>query len=107
MATHEGAASWLFIKGEETIWLLRSAADQIVVCGPGTCREHFHFEGDAAMGSFQVSFAERLMAGGWILWGVDRERRRGQDRRGATREGPDRRLGSPAMRQPAAPIDWA
>src|SRR5687767_5531683 len=71
MSTSPGAASWLFIKGQETIWLLRSDADHLVVCGPGTCREHFRFDADSAMESFQVSFAERLIAGGWILWGID------------------------------------
>jgi hypothetical protein len=107
MAASPGAASWLFIKGQDTIWLLRSESDHLVVCGPGTCREHFRFDGDSAMESFQVSFAERLIAGGWILWGIDRERRGGHDRRGATRKSEDRRGPPPEAGEPAPASGWS
>jgi len=96
MATSEGAASWLFIKGQETIWVLRLEGDHLVVCGPGNCREHVTLAGDESVESFQVSFAERLMACGWILWGVDRERRSGRERRVGGRDAVDRRLPQPA-----------
>jgi hypothetical protein len=106
MATSPGAASWLFIKGQDTIWLLRADPDHLVVCGPGTCREHFRFDADSAMESFQVSFAERLIAGGWILWGIDRERRSGHDRRGATRKTTDRRSPPPAVEEELPEAGW-
>ena len=106
MATSQGTASWLFIKGQETIWLLRSEPDHLVVCGPGTCREHFRFDGDSQMESFQVSFAERLIAGGWILWGIDRERRSGRDRRGAGRGSSDRRGPEPDVEDSVAQGGW-
>jgi len=88
----QGPVSWLFVKGEETIWILRSADGHVAVCGPGTAREDLSFDGDKAMEAFQVSFAERLMLTGWILWGVDRERRARQDRRSTAREAVDRRV---------------
>src|SRR5919108_1233036 len=84
-------ASWLFVKGEETIWVLRSPGGHVAVCGPGTAREDYSFESPKGMEAFQVSFAERLIASGWILWGVDRERRSGHDRRSGERDMPDRR----------------
>jgi len=105
MATFQHAASWLFIKGQETIWVLRLDADHLVVCGPGSWREHFTFAGDEEVETFQVSYAERLMAGGWILWGVDRERRSGWERRAGARDAVDRRLPWPAIEDPAAPGD--
>jgi hypothetical protein len=92
MTPLDGPVSWLFVKGEDTIWVLRSADGHVAVCGPGTEREDFSFDGDKAMEAFQVSFAERLMLTGWILWGVDRERRAGQERRSSARETVDRRV---------------
>jgi hypothetical protein len=92
MATLQGPVSWLFVKGQETIWILRSADRHVAVCGPGTAREDLRFDGDKAIEAFQVSFAERLMLTGWTLWGVDRERRAGRDRRLTAREATDRRV---------------
>jgi hypothetical protein len=90
MSTVPGPASWLFLRGQETIWVLRSA-DHVAVCGPGTAREDYSFDSPMGMEAFQVSFAERLIASGWVLWGIDRERRSGHDRRTAGRDAPDRR----------------
>jgi hypothetical protein len=91
MTPSPNPASWLFLKGDETIWVLRSPGGHIAVCGPGTAREDYSFDSPMGMEAFQVSFAERLMASGWVLWGVDRERRAGHERRSAHRETPDRR----------------
>jgi hypothetical protein len=90
MPTVPGPASWLFVRGQETIWVLRSEG-HVAICGPGTAREDYNFDSPMGIEAFQVSFAERLMAGGWILWGIDRERRSGQDRRTGDRDTPDRR----------------
>jgi hypothetical protein len=91
MAALPGPASWLFVRGQETIWVLRSEG-HVAVCGPGAAREDYNFESPMGMEAFQVSFAERLMTSGWILWGVDRERRSGHDRRTGERDTPDRRV---------------
>jgi hypothetical protein len=90
MTTVPGPASWLFVRGQESIWVLRSEG-HVAVCGPGTIREDYSFDSPMGMEAFQVSFAERLMASGWILWGVDRERRTVPDRRTDERDSPDRR----------------
>jgi hypothetical protein len=91
MTTLHGPASWLFVKGQDTIWILRSEGGHLVVCGPGNTREDFAFDGEVSMETFHVSYAERLISSGWILWGIDRERRTGRDRRSTHREHTDRR----------------
>lgn len=68
----------------------------MIVAGPGAAREHHEFSNENALQAFQVSLGERLTTNGWFLWGFDRERRLGQDRRGERRTTPDRR--SPATR---------
>ena len=99
MSTVPGPASWLFVRGQETIWVLRSEGGHVAVCGPGTAREDYNFESPMGIEAFQVSFAERLIESGWILWGVDRERRTGHDRRTGSRDSPDRRAS--AQRDPS------
>ena len=88
--------SWLFVKGDETIWIVRPEKYVLLVCGPGALQEHQSFDSEDALEGFQVWLAEELISSGWILWGIDRDRRSGRDRRLAGRETPERRLGSPA-----------
>ena len=84
-------ASWLFIKDGQSIWIERPYGYAMIIAGPGDAREEHEFPNEAAMEAFQVKVAERLTEAGWFLWGVNRERRSGADRRGADRKGPDRR----------------
>jgi hypothetical protein len=83
--------SWLFVKDGESIWIERPHGYAMIVAGPGAQREEHDFDDEAAMEAFQVSLVERLTEKGWLLWGSDRDRRSGQDRRGAARGTPDRR----------------
>lgn len=84
-------ASWLFLKGTQSIWIERPFGRAIVVAGPGTAREEHDFPTEDSLQAFQIELAERLAGDGWFLWGFDRERRGGADRRTTTRGGPDRR----------------
>jgi hypothetical protein len=84
-------ASWLFIKDGESIWIERPYGFSMVVAGPGTRREQHDFPDEQAVQAFQVSIGERLSADGWFLWGFDRDRRSGRDRRRIDRNAPDRR----------------
>ena len=84
-------ASWLFIKDGESIWVERPYGFSMVVAGPGTRREQHDFADEQAVQAFQVSIGERLSADGWFLWGFDRDRRSGRDRRSMDRNSPDRR----------------
>jgi hypothetical protein len=83
-------ASWLFIRGQESIWVERPFGSSLVVAGPGARREQRNFISDEALNAYQVSLAETLTAGGWFLWGVDRDRRSGAERRTLERDA-DRR----------------
>jgi len=84
-------ASWLFVKDGQSIWIERAYGYAMIVAGPGAAREEHDFPNEAAMEAFQVALVERLAEAGWFLWGVDRERRSGRDRRGTDRNSPDRR----------------
>lgn len=87
-------ASWLFVKGHESIWVERPFDFCLIVAGPGTTREQREFPDEQALDQYQVALAERLTEGGWFLWGVDRERRAGRERRLAPRTTTDRRHGA-------------
>ena len=83
-------ASWLFVLGEESIWIVHGDEGTTFVYGPGTLQQCFQFGSDAARDAYQVSMAERLLGDGWMLWAADR--RDGGDRRNTTRGTRDRRL---------------
>jgi hypothetical protein len=84
-------ASWLFIRGTESIWVERPYGHVMIVAGPGTSREERSFSDEPALQAFQMSLAERLSEAGWLLWGFNRERRVRDDRRSARRDTPERR----------------
>jgi hypothetical protein len=84
-------ASWLFVKGEQSIWIERPHGHSMVVAGPGPTREQHDFADEDALQSYQIAIADRLASAGWLLWGVNAQRRTGAERRGAARQSPDRR----------------
>jgi hypothetical protein len=85
------AASWLFVLGDESIWVLHVQERMLVIHGPGSLQQHLTFPTEEALNAYHVSMTERLLGDGWILWGVDRDRRAGHDRRQSRRDTPDRR----------------
>ena len=85
------SASWLFVKGEQSIWIERPHGHSMVVAGPGPKREQHDFAGEDELQQYQMNLADRLASAGWLLWGVDRQRRSGAERRVAARQSPDRR----------------
>lgn len=84
-------ASWLFIKGTESIWIERPHGYTIIIAGPGAIRKEHALSSESEVQAFQVSLAEELAQAGWFLWGFDRERRASRDRRVGNRGGSDRR----------------
>lgn len=85
------STSWLFVLGEESIWIMHGDEGTTFVYGPGALQQCFQFGSDAARDAYQVSMAERLLGDGWVLYGADRDRRDGRDRRGTPRGAADRR----------------
>lgn len=63
----------------------------MIVAGPGKSREQYDFPDEAALQGYQIEIADKLATAGWLLWGVNRQRRSGPDRRGKSRTGSDRR----------------
>jgi hypothetical protein len=84
-------ACWLFVKDGQSIWIERPYGLSMIVAGPGPAREHHDFPDEEALQAFQVSLGERLTEAGWFLWGFDRERRTGRERRSIDRTTADRR----------------
>jgi hypothetical protein len=84
-------SSWLFVRGQESIFIMRPRGCSLIVEGPGSSRQEHNFDDEDAMQAYQMSIAEQLSERGWLLEGVDRDRRSGRDRRAALRPTPDRR----------------
>jgi hypothetical protein len=84
-------ASWLFIKDQGSIWIERPFARTLIIAGPGVRRGQHDFTTEADLEAFQISTAERLAEGGWLLWAFDEDRRRLKERRSAGRGPNDRR----------------
>jgi hypothetical protein len=88
-------ASWLFVRGSDSIWIERPHGHTMLVAGPGAFREEHEFSDEGALQAYQVDLATRLTDAGWFLWGFDRERRHGSERRQTARVSKDRRRRSP------------
>jgi hypothetical protein len=84
-------ASWLFLRGSESIWIERPHGRTMLVAGPGGLRDEREFEDEDSLQAYQVTLATRLTDAGWFLWGFDRERRQLADRRQLPRAVNDRR----------------
>jgi hypothetical protein len=85
-------ASWLFVKGEQSIWIERPYGTSMTVAGPGQARARHDFPDEQALEGYQMQLADRLAAAGWLLWGVNRQRRDGPEQRQGTTAAPERRL---------------
>jgi hypothetical protein len=84
------AASWLFVKGPESIRVVRQTGTVLNISGPGRARSEHRFDGEAEVQAYQVRLAEEFSAAGFILIGENHERRSGRERRSMPR-GIDRR----------------
>ncbi len=96
-------ASWLFVKDGQSIWIERPGGFSMIVAGPGPKREEHEFPNEQALQAFQIEIGERLTDSGWFLWGFDRERRSGRERRGIDRSTPDRRQAVRAVSRTGPP----
>ena len=86
--------SWLFVRGDQSIWIFRPNSNDLLVSGPGPTRLRCGFHDDAGPEMYQAEIASELTAAGWLLLGEGYDRRRKRsDRRRAPRVTPDRRNG--------------
>ena len=63
----------------------------MIVAGPGPLREQHDFPDEEALEGYQIAIADKLATAGWLLWGVNRERRARAERRTIVRSSADRR----------------
>ena len=84
-------SSWLFVNGEQSIHIARPEGRALIIRGPGTSRQRREFDDEEALQQYQIGMAQQLAERGWMLYGVDRDRRV-SDRGGAPRAAPDRRV---------------
>ena len=89
-------ASWLFVRGSESIWIERPFGTTLIVAGPGQSRQERIFINEKELQRFQIALAEDLSAGGWFLWAYNGDRRRLGPAIPIAR---DRRLKSPVPRR--------
>ena len=104
MNAPSGPASWLFVKNDQSIWVVRPLAYTMIVSGPGRSGARHEFTNETEVESFQAALAERLTEAGWILHGVGRDRRTRPERRATTREVSGRRRNDPSgpLQRPSA-----
>lgn len=83
--------SWLFVKGDQSIRIVRPEGRSLIVQGPDTTRQRQEFRDERTLEAYQVSMAERLAEHGWVLYGIDSDRRI-RERRVRRRESIERRV---------------
>jgi hypothetical protein len=69
------ASSWLFTRNDESVYLSRAGKFTMLVAGPGQRRQQLHFDDEPAVQEYQRQIADQMASSGWILYGVDQERR--------------------------------
>jgi hypothetical protein len=94
-------ASWLFIRGSESIWIERPAGKTLIIAGPGHRRQQRTFFTEEQLQRFQIRLAERLADQRWFLWAYNRDRR-SQSRDENVKRGVDRRARPIARTSPSS-----
>jgi DNA-binding response OmpR family regulator len=84
--------AWLFSRGGESVWMVRTARLELAVAGPREHRQVFHFETEPELASLQADYQRRLQSAGYALDAFGTDRRLGRERRVEARPGVERRL---------------
>ena len=79
-------ASWLFIRGSESIWIERPSGNTLIIAGPGRRRQQRTFFTEEQLQRFQMRLAETLAEQRWFLWAYNRDRRSQSRDEGARRK---------------------
>jgi hypothetical protein len=85
-------ASWLFVRGSESIWVERLSGNTLIVAGPGHRRYQRTFFTEDQLQEFQMRLAEQLVEQRWFLWAYNDDRRKTPRGEVAVPAGGDRRL---------------
>ena len=85
-------ASWLFIRGSESIWVERPSGNTLIVAGPGQRRYQRTFFSEDQLQEFQMQLAEQLVEQRWFLWAYNDDRRKARRGEAAIPAEGDRRL---------------
>jgi len=85
-------ASWLFVRGSESIWVERPSGNTLIVAGPGHRRYQRTFFTEDQLQEFQMRLAEQLVEQRWFLWAYNDDRRKTRRGEVAIPAGGDRRL---------------
>lgn len=86
--------SWLFVRGDQSIWIFRPNSNDLLINGPGHARVRCGVHDDAGLEMYEAEIASELATAGWLLLGEGYDRRRKRsDRRRTPRVTPDRRNG--------------
>jgi hypothetical protein len=96
-------ASWLFVRGPESIWIERPFGTTLIVAGPAHRRQERTFITEKALQRFQVELAEELSAKGWFLYALNSDRRQRDRSAPGTRNGERRRNTSQVLTTQAKP----
>jgi hypothetical protein len=62
------ASAWLFVRGEESIRIVRpSPGMRLLTYGPGDAKDSHDFTSAAPLEAFLASYQQRLKNDGWVL----------------------------------------
>ena len=80
------ATSWLFVRGSESVYVVRNGLGIIVlsVHGPGPAKAVYAFDDEASAQNFLVGLQHKLLAAQWSFDGENVERRREIDPRASS-----------------------
>jgi DNA-binding response OmpR family regulator len=79
--------SWLFIRKQESVWIVRTADLELAIAGPGRKRSAYAFTSEHDLLTFHSQFEDRLRHTGFELETSSVDRRCGHDRRREPRPG--------------------
>jgi hypothetical protein len=89
--TRRAPVSWLYTRGEESVFVYEVARFQLAICGPGPERQVRTFRTADELFRFNQRHANMLAGSGFRCEGFGLERRSGSDRRRVLRTHVDRR----------------
>ncbi len=95
--------SWLFVRNEESVHIVRRGEFELSVRGPRWKRAVHRFDSELELSSYQAEYEQRLVNEGFTFEGFRRDRRRRQPSMGRSRSTVARMLSAIPVRIPRRP----